>query len=327
MNTTSDLSDLSPYTIPASVDYVNIHMPIVGIGLQTITVYITADTNLEAVFDEAYKGFGVGTGILPSDLRDNYYSWYYKLNNDGSYSPIVLNVNVEAYTVIGSVAAVTKTEDIFSTGAEDEFQNTAYYINSNATLSELDTYVLSGTAGANIHYVDTDGKNQNLDIQTNVAGKSLKDILVENSIAITDLRLNYSEWFKDENDKPVLISLNVKEKTILPDAPEVIETDDLYRTSGSIDYQYSSYLIKSDATDADLDLILLADDVGFLNVYTDIDDGDGNTIRYDLTGVAGKTLEVALSAEGNDQNIEVDIDALRLNYREWFKTLRIHGSL
>jgi len=57
--------------------------------------------------------------------------------------------------------------------------------------------------------------------------------------------------------------------------------------------------------------------VEFVNIY--INDGT-NDIRYDLHGVAGKTLKAVFQGDNTSSQV-VDINELRHDYREWFKTI------
>jgi len=61
----------------------------------------------------------------------------------------------------------------------------------------------------------------------------------------------------------------------------------------------------------------LDSNVEFINVYTN---NGTNDVRYDLTGVGGKTLKAVFNGD-NNQNQVVDISQLRHDYREWFKTI------
>lgn len=311
INSTAVLGDLTSTVIAvADVDFVNIYLPaFLGLGTQTIAVDITADITLEQLF--------IDEGLVVTELKDNYWEWFYKENSDMSYSPTLLNLNVKAVTIIGTVPKVTKTENLFSSGTF-EYQNTAYFVNTNATLADLESYVLTGNQGLNIYYIDGNGDNTSLDIQTSVAGRDLKEVLETEGIAIADLRRDYVEWFRDINDDLVLINLNIKEKTALPDAESIIETTDLFWTSGTTDYEYTAYLVKASATEADLDLKVLPGDVQFINAYTN---ESGVDTRYTLHGVAGKSIKVALTAAGNDEGITVPLADLRLDYLEWFKNI------
>lgn len=310
INSTATLGQIASYEIlAAEVDFVNIYIPgLLGIGYQTLTVDVTVDTNLQLLLD--------GEGLVPADLKDNYREWFYKLNGDLSFSPTLLNINVKAVKIIGTVPKVTKTENLFSSGSS-EYQNTAYFVNTNATLADLEAYTLIGDGGLNIYYVDINGDNTSANI-AGTAGMTIREVLEAQSIAIADLRRDYVEWFRDINDDPVLINLNIKEKIILPDAETIIETNDLFWTSGVTDYEYTTYLVKASATEADLDLKILPSDVQFINVYTN--EGGVDT-RYVLHGVADNSLKVALTAVGNDEGITVPLADLRLDYVEWFKDI------
>ena len=316
---TGDETELAAEMILAKdVDFVNIYKKaILPFRYNVVHVEITADISIKDILDN------VGlTGLAPEKLKDNYREWFTMLNEDGSFSPVLENINFKAVKTIGTLPKVTKTEGLFSSGSY-EYQNIAYYINSNATPTDIEAYTVTADF-INVYALDSEGNEVRYNLN-GVAGKNLKEIFEGGStegtvISIADLRLDFSSWFTDVDGEYKLVNLNVKENIILPDAEKIIITEDLKSVSGSTTFDNTAYLVKSSAGTSDLAKITLDADVNHLNVYTDVEGDDkAPNGRYTLHGVGGKTLDIALTAAGNNEDVDIDITTLRGNYVEWFK--------
>jgi hypothetical protein len=303
--TETDLENVA--ILAAEVDHISIYKKKGLLDTKRIDVIITSDTNLKAVLAAAVPS------VTISDLKDNYREWFYKKNEDGTFSPTLLNINIKASKVIGTVPMVTVTDGLYSTGSVD-YINKAFFVNTNATDEELGNHTLNGDAGTNIYYVDADGKNQNLNVQ-GTDGKTLKELLDENNITLSMLRKDYVEWFKDVEGKSVLVKLNIKQKRVNPDAVKVVETRNLKSKSGSNTFDNTAYYAKTSASVDDLANKKLDDDIELLNVYTVVNDIE---VRHSLHGVGGKTLKEVIEGGSNEGTV-IDFATLEHSYVEWFK--------
>jgi hypothetical protein len=308
-----DLNEL----IPADeVDFVNIYLKgLLPNKYRMISVAITADISIRDILATADNG----SAVTPDKLKDNYREWFIKENPDGSFSPVLKNINFKAVKTIGTVEKVKKITGLFSSGSS-EYENIAYKVNSNATLADLEPYTMTADF-VNIYTLDDQGNEVRHSLH-GVKGKTLRQVFEGQStegtvIAVSDLRQDFVAWFRDSDDKYKLVNLNVKENIILPDAEKIIITKDLYSKSGSSVFENTAYLVKNSASESDMDEVRIDDDVEYLNVYT-TDESNGNNGRFSLHGIAGKTLKEAL-AGANDEGITIGMDILRDNYVEWFK--------
>ena len=299
---TATLSDLTNIIIPASTtDFVSIYKTKL-IGYERIDVTITSDISLENIL--------LNNGIDIADLKDNYYEWF----STEDFTLELLNINIKAVKILGTLPAVTMKDSLYNAGSSD-YRNTIYYINSNATLSDLANYTLTGDAGLNVYLKASDGSDSTLNI-SGTAGKTLEQVFNENSISISQLRDDYREWFMDNTDSPVLEKLNVKEKTVITDAEKIIVTPNLYSREGASLYENISYYVKTSAEVDDLDSWILPFDIEWLDVYCNV---AGVDTAYKITGVAGNTLKMAISAAGNNEGIDIDFNTIKYNNVQWFK--------
>ncbi len=303
VKTSATMSDLANINIlAADVDFVSIYKAKL-IGYERVNVTITQDTTLKDIL--------VNNNITISDLKDNYYEWFSKQNGD----PTLLNINVKAVKDIGNLPKVTRRDSLYSSGTS-EYRNVAYYANSNATLNDIGVYYVNGDAGLNVYLTAADGSDSTLNI-AGTAGKNLKQVFQTNNIAISQLRNDYVEWFKDEYGKSVLVKLNIKEKYTLPNADKIDVTRNLYSRKKAYFLKNVSFYVKNSASLSDLDTKVIPLGVDWIDVYCTVNGAD---TAYTLTGVAGKTLKKALMASGNNEGINIDYNDLKKNNVEWFKT-------
>jgi len=297
------MTDLENITILASdVDFISIFKDKL-IGYERINVDITVDITLKEILEN--------NGIAIADLKDNYKEWFSK--EDGL--PTLKNINVKASKIVGSLPVVTKRDSLYSSGS-NEYRNIAYYVNSNASLSDLENYTLNGDGGLNIYLTAYDGSDSIVNIPS-TAGLTIREVFENNNITVSDLRNDYVEWFKDYYGKPALVKLNIKEKYSLPDAEKIAMVKNLYSREGAYFLENYAYYVKESADIDDLDSKILSSDIDWVNVYCNVNDID--TV-YRLTGVAGLTLKKALMATWNNENIDIDYTTLKKNNLAWYKT-------
>jgi hypothetical protein len=302
VKTSATMNDLANITIlAADVDFVSIYKDKL-IGYERINVTITQDTTLKEIL--------VNNNIAIADLKDNYYEWFSKQNGDIT----LLNINIKAVKDIGNLPAVTRRDSLFSSGTY-EYRNVAYYANSNATLNDIGAYYVNGDAGLNVYLTASDGSDSTLNI-SGTAGKNLKQVFQTNNIAISQLRTDYVEWFKDAYGKSTLVKLNIKEKYTLPAANKIKVTKNLFSRRKAYLLKNVSYFVKTSASLADLDTKIIPLDNDWIDVYCTV---NGVDTAYKLTGVAGKTLKKALMASGNNEGINIDFNDLKKNNVEWYK--------
>ena len=296
------MTDLENITILASdADFVSIYKDKL-IGYERINVNITSDVTLREILDN--------NGIAISDLKDNYREWFSK--EDGY--PTVLNINVKASKIVGSLPVVSKRDSLYSSGT-NEYRNIAYYVNSNASLTDLENYTVNGDGGLNVYLTAVDGSDSTVNISS-TAGLTIREVFEQNNISISQLRNDYVEWFKDYYGKPILVKLNVKEKYSLPEADKIELVKNIYSREGAYLLENYAYYVKESADINDLDTRVLPLDIDWINVYCNV---NGVDTVYKLTGVAGKTLKKALMATWNNENIDIDYTTLKKNNFGWYK--------
>ena len=306
------MDDLAQVYLPDDIDWVNVY------------VQDPDDPNapVENLHLYGYEGqtlkYLLETENIDLDsLTHKYVEWFE--DKDGNKK--LVKLNIKGIKQLHGVGTVEVYEKLYNSGQTNDYENTAYDVHDNAVMDDLSAYVIAG----DVDWLSVYTNDGTKDIRYNlhgVAGKTLKEALEGSndegkSIPLDSLRHDYSEWFTDgSTGRHVLISLNIKAVNDLGPTPMVKETGNLYNY-GSSEYKSTAYLVNNAATPDDLKAYTLSDDVVVLNVY--VKTNLGLNERYDLHGVAGKTLDVALTADGNDEKIDIDYTTLRDNYREWFK--------
>ena len=197
----------------------------------------------------------------------------------------------------------------------------AWKVEPGTTQEQLGTYRINDSTEI-LNVYTNDGTQ---DVRYNlhgVGGKTLAAVLAgdnnENQVIdITQLRDDYSEWFRTLEDNDLtLISCNIKELRSFR-VFEVIEThEELYSQTGMNEYENTAYLVKAAATPDDLDKITLPDDITWVNVYLaeDPNDPDAPYGRVDIPGGGGKTLKELFDENG------ITVNQLFWDYKEWFRT-------
>jgi len=304
------LTDLETIVLADDTNWISIYYND-GSTDQRLDLNGVAGKTLKAVFE---GNSDEGTVVDIATLRSDYVEWFY--NAEGKIT--LVNLNVKAIHNLGEGNKVEVTENLFASGSEVQ-KVTAYFVHSNAAESDLSQYVLTGIDWISVYVMD--GLSKVRHDLTGVEGKTLEVAITAAgnnegiTIDISKLRNAYYEWFKDADDRPTLVNLNIKAIEILGAADHVVVTGGLINTSGTTTFENTAYLVEYFAVEADLANHTIANDVQLLNVYTN--DGT-NDVRYSLHGVAGKTLAVALTSAGNDENIDIVFDELRDDYVEWF---------
>jgi len=306
------MDDLAQVTFPADIDWVNVY------------VQDSDDANAPVVNlhffgyeGQTLKYLLENEGIDLDSLTHKYVEWF----EDKNGKKKLVKLNIKGIKQLHGVGTVEVYEKLFNTGETNDYENTAYDVHDNAVMDDLSAYVIAGNVNSLSVYTNNGTDNITYDLH-GVADKTLKAVLEGDNtegkvIPLASLRHDYREWFTDgSTGRQVLIKMNIKAVDDLGPTPMVKVTGDLYNY-GSNEYRSTAYLVNKDATSDDLKSYTLSDDVEILNVYVKTDDDQYE--RYNLHGVAGKTLDVALTAGGNDEKIDVDISKLRDNYYEWFR--------
>ena len=301
--------DLAEVTLPDTVTFLSVYYND-GSGDQRVSLYEVEGKTLKAVLLDGDNRDGV---TIPLDqLRHNYYEWFY--GKDGK--PVLVNLNVKAIFNMGNTAPVVVTPDLRNEGG-DEYLSTAYLIRPHATSDDLKAYVLDNVDFLSVYIFDgTDEVRINLH---GINGKTLQEALAGGNdekitIDLTQLRTNYWEWFRDADNQPMIVNLNVKAVKILHEAPTVEVHENLLSEEGGDIFFSTTYLVKTSAKMDDLASYTVPDDAEVLYVYA------RPLLRdtvYALTGVAGKDLQSILTGD-NDQGQTVDLDDLKEFYAEWF---------
>ncbi len=309
------LDQLEDYLINDSTEILNVY---VNDGSQDIRY------NLHGVAGKTLKAVLNGDNdeqitIDPAQLRDDYKEWFYMYKGNDL---TLINCNLKESMLFDLRQVVIMHDDLYSTTQKDQYKNTAYLVKGAASPDDLDKVVLPD----NIDWVnvylkedpdDPEAPYGRVDIPGG-GGKTLNEVLTENGISISQLKMDYKEWFYDKEGQRKLVRTNVKAVQDITSYTDNIVIREMLISTGETDgYISNTYNILPDATADDLAAVTLPDTVTWINVY--INDGSSDQ-RISLYDVEGKTLKAALLDGDNRDNVVIDLNQLRHDYGEWFYT-------
>jgi hypothetical protein len=179
-------SALSSYTLNGDAG-TNIYYTHNGIDL-TKNVSGTNGQTLLEVLNNA--------GISRDSLRNDYWEWFYDEN--GNYK--LINLNIKQKSVFQGTKKVVITKGLLSHKGDTTFNHTAYYVRKSAKIGDLDSVRIADDIEiVKVYTKDPTTGDPVVHVITNAAGKTLREILDENSINFDDLMLYYIELFEQDN--------------------------------------------------------------------------------------------------------------------------------
>ena len=295
----ADMSILDTIVVDNSKDWLNVYVKnTAGSGAP----YVRRD--IMNVAGLSLKAILLANNLTIDSLYFGYKEWFRDANNNRKY----IKLNIKAVEELGTVP-VSIYPDLYANGAHDLYEMTAYKVKTSATMNDLANITI---LAANVDFVSIykdkliGYERININITQDT---TLKDLLVNNNIAIADLKDNYYEWFSKQNGDATLLNINIKAVKDIGNLPKVTKRDSLF-SSGSSEYRNVAYYATSNATLNDIGAYIVNGDAG-LNVYLTAADGSDSTLN--ISGTAGKTLKQVF------QNNNIVISQLRDDYVEWFK--------
>ncbi|RUA06999.1 MAG: hypothetical protein DSY38_03455 [Fusobacteria bacterium] len=197
VNTNATEEELDKYTLTGDAG-TNIYYIDENGEEQNLNVQGTNGKTLRELLEE--------NNITVQALRRDYLEWF----TDADGKKVLVNLNIKQKTIDVNAEKVIITKGLKSTSGSKTFENTAYYVKTSASMDDLSTIILDDDIEyLNVYIIDNDGNDTRLDL-FDVAGKSLKEALEGGNVTLDELEHSYVEWFKDANDAPTLVKLNIK---------------------------------------------------------------------------------------------------------------------
>jgi hypothetical protein len=308
----TDINYLSNYTLDSNVEFINVYT---NNGSNDIRYDLSgvAGKTLKAVFQGDNNS---GQIIDINQLRHDYREWFKIISNDNITS---VKCNIKAGIAFDVNDLVDVKSGLFKETSDGDYayENTTYLVKGAASLDDLSNFTFpSDIQWVSVYLQKADSADAPIEALSfkGYAGQTLKQLFVNENIDLDDLTQEYKEMFTDSNSNNRLVRFNViaiKETT--PNS-NVQVFPKLLSSGDSHDYVSTAYNISAGATLSTLSNYTIASNIDFINVYTN--DGTSN-IRYDLHGVANKTLDSIFQGSNNENQI-ININELRNDYKEWF---------
>ncbi|MCK5907652.1 MAG: hypothetical protein KAG37_08665, partial [Flavobacteriales bacterium] len=258
-----------------------------------------------------------------TQLRGDFFEWF-KLE-DGSITLVNCSVVAKDTDAVPPAELIEVTADVYEESSTGNvlYKNTTYFVKAPATWADLDAQIVSAEKEwINVYIKNTTGTEEpylRVDINTNGVEESLKKLLEDNNIDKDSLYYDFKDWYTDVNgNNHQLIKCNIKAVEVTSITPVKVYSN-LYAEGAHDHYLMTGYKIEPSAVDADLEIIIKADDVDFVSIYKKILNPLGYK-KIDVLIETDITIKDILIAEG------IAVNKLKEKYREWFYVEKENGS-